>query len=181
MSTINWTYLRAQEELEGVLGLVSWYFEYVRTISGLRKSVEDHGEKFCKNSVIFPLNQHFLAPARDGLCLFALFLTIMVIEEPNVCRVILKAPERQRERCTTIKSPSCNHFRVGSRSNQSTNERLEDESCKRDAEHPKGNPAISTMSFDFWLKYVRVTIHIVSQWFLASYLNSSYFKEPALS
>ena len=54
MFDFKWTYLRAQEELEGVLELVSKYFGYVRSIYELRKTLLDHWKKFCENSV-FPL------------------------------------------------------------------------------------------------------------------------------
>ena len=49
-------YLRAQEELEGVLELVSEYFECVRSISELRKNLLGHWKKFYENSSFFPLN-----------------------------------------------------------------------------------------------------------------------------
>ena len=55
MFDFKWTYLRAQEELEGRLELVSKYFEYVRSISELRKSLLGHWKKFCEISVFFPL------------------------------------------------------------------------------------------------------------------------------
>ena len=46
MFDFKWSYLRAQEELEGLLELVSKYFEYVRSIFELRKSLLGHWKKF---------------------------------------------------------------------------------------------------------------------------------------
>ena len=50
-SLFKWTYLRAQEELEELLELVSKYFGYVRSISELRKTLLDHWQKFCEIAV----------------------------------------------------------------------------------------------------------------------------------
>ena len=55
MFDFKWIYLRAQKELEGVLELVSKYFEYVRSISELRKGLLGHWKKFYRISVYFPL------------------------------------------------------------------------------------------------------------------------------